>query len=130
MTAPGSRGPGLFRIGVPIVAVILLLGGCLALDYWDRIPMSAARPPGHVKTLDDFRRWKGGAITGQGTFESGGVTYTVLTGPAGRSLASGPSAYLFDPQGQFVDWTADMGDCRTVRNRFDLTRGYRREGGR
>ena len=60
---------------------------------------------------------------GKGTFESSGKTYTVMLAPAGRYLASGPSAYLFDEQGQFVDWTADMGDFYTVKNRFDLTSG-------
>ena len=61
---------------------------------------------------------------GKGTFESSGVTYTVMLGPAGRYVASGPSAYLFNEQGQFVDWTADMGDFYTVKNRFDLTSGH------
>ena len=61
---------------------------------------------------------------GKGTFETSGVTYTVILAPAGRFLASGPSAYLFDGKGQFVDWTADMGDFYTVRNRFDLTSGH------
>ena len=61
---------------------------------------------------------------GRGTFESAGVTYTVMLAPAGRYLASGPSAYLFDGTGQFVDWTADMGDFYTVKNGFDLTSGH------
>ena len=61
---------------------------------------------------------------GKGTFESSGVTYTVMLAPAGRYLASGPSAYLFDDKGQFVDWTADMGDFHTIKNHFDLTSGH------
>lgn len=59
----------------------------------------------------------------KGTFENAGVTYTVMLGPAGRYLASGPSAYLFDQHGQFVDWTPDMGDVSTTKNGFDLTSG-------
>jgi hypothetical protein len=31
---------------------------------------------------------------------------------------------LFDERGQFVDWTADMGDFDTVKNHFDLTSGH------
>ena len=61
---------------------------------------------------------------GEGLFESAGVTYTVMLAPAGRYLASGPSAYLFDELGQFADWTADMGDFYTAKNHFDLTSGH------
>jgi len=76
-----------------------------------------------MNTLEDFQTWKQGAVKGKGTYESAGVTYTVMLAPAGRYLASGPSAYLFDEHGQFIDWTADMGDFYTVKNRFDLTGG-------
>ena len=68
--------------------------------------------------------WKNGEVHGRGTFETGGVTYTVVLGRHARSLASGPSAYLFDTNGQFIDWTADMGDFYTVKNHFDLTSGH------
>jgi hypothetical protein len=105
-------------LGLGIVLAVLL--GSVLLD---QIPLSAARPPKTLKTLDDFRVWKGGKIKGKGTFQNSGVTYTVMLAPAGRYLASGPSAYLFDDQGRFVDWTADMGDFYTVTNRFDLTSG-------
>lgn len=56
-------------------------------------------------------------------YENSGKTYTVMLAPAGRYMASGPSAYLFDDKGQFVDWTADMGDHYTVKNHFNLTGG-------
>jgi hypothetical protein len=77
-----------------------------------------------MKTIEDFQIWKAGAIMGKGTFESAGVTYTVMLAPAGRYLSSGPSAYLFDEKGQFVDWTADMGDYYTVKNHFNLKSGH------
>jgi hypothetical protein len=121
MTAPRSPKRVLFRIGVIFAVPMLLLGGCLLLD---QIPMSTARPPKSMKTIEEFQNWKRGVIMGKGTFESAGVTYTVMLAPAGRYLASGPSAYLFDQQGQFVDWTADMGDFYTVKNNFDLTSGH------
>lgn len=61
---------------------------------------------------------------GKGTYENSGTNYTVMLAPAGRSFASGPSAYLFDENGQFIDWTSDMGDNFTVKRRFDLTSGH------
>src|ERR1041385_6221086 len=105
-----KRNSPLCRIGVSIAVPILLLGGCLLMD---RIPMSAARPPKRIRTIEDSRTWKAGRIMGKGTFESAGVGYTVMLAPAGRFLASAPSGYLFDQRGQFVDWTADMGDFCT-----------------
>ena len=118
MSPPRSLRRMLFRIGFIIAVPVLLLGGCLLLDL---IPMSVARPPKSLKTIAEFQNWKRSHIIGKGTFESSGVTYTVMLAPAGRYLASGPSAYLFDEQGQCVDWTADIGDFYTVKNRFDLT---------
>jgi hypothetical protein len=121
MTAPRSPRRVLCWIGAIVAVPILILGGGFLLV---EIPLSVARPPADMKTLDDFEDWKGGAILGKGTFESAGVTYTVMLAPAGRHLASGPSAYLFDQQGRFVDWTPDMGDCYTTTNQFDLTAGH------
>lgn len=120
MTALKISKRVLLRIGIVAATPFLLLGGCLLMD---RIPMAAARPPGNLKTLEDFQAWKRGSIIGTGIYENSGVTYTVMLAPAGRYLASGCSAYLFNEQGQFVDWTADMGDFFTVKNRFDLTSG-------
>ena len=111
----------LIRIGLIVAVPFSLLGGCLALDV---IPQSAARPPKSLKTLEDFQAWKGGAVMGKGTYENSGVTYTVMLAPAGRYLASGPSAYLFDAKGRFVDWTSDMGDFYTVKHQFNLTSGH------
>ena len=108
------------RIGTVVLALIgLLVISVLA----DQIPFFAARPPKSLKSLEEFQVWKQGKIIGEGTFENSGVTYTVMLAPAGRYLASGPSAYLFDEKGKFVDWTADMGDYYTVKNRFNLTSG-------
>jgi hypothetical protein len=120
VTMAGSSKRVLVRIGIIIAIPVFLLGGCLLVD---EIPRSTARPPKSLKTIEDFQVWKAGKIMGEGTFQSSGVTYTVMLGPAGRYLASGPSAYLFDEKGRFVDWTADMGDFYTVRNGFDLTSG-------
>ena len=123
MNETESRKRGWLRTTILIATPVALLGGCLLLDHVDRIPMRAARPPSSMATIEDFRAWKGPAIKATGTYESTGVTYTVVLAPAGRHLASGASAYLFDPQGRFVDWTSDMGDFPTVRLGFDLTSG-------
>lgn len=106
--------------GLFLAMQVILLGGCF---YRDLALLSAARPPKNLKTIQDFQAWKGESIMGKGTFENSGTNYTVFLAPAGRTLPSGPSAYLFDQNGQFVDWTKDMGDFHTVTNRFDLTSG-------
>ena len=105
----------------------LFLALLLAWLLLNQIPASAARPPKNLKTIEEFRAWKRGMIKGKATFEHSGVSYTVLLAPAGRYLASGPSAYLFDVNGQFVDWTPDMGDFYTVKNRLDLSQGQVRD---
>jgi hypothetical protein len=105
---------------VGLLVPIAILGGCFGLDAFT---ISRARPPASVRTMEDFLAWKG-EVRGRGTFETGGVTYTVVLGRPARSLASGPSAYLFYTNSQFVDWTADMGDFYTVKHRFDLTSGH------
>ena len=119
-----SSSGSLKRISVGIAGLIalpiLLIGGLLILD---QIPYSAALPPANLKTLEEFQRWRLGNILGEGTFTKSGVTYTVMLAPAGRYLASGPSAYLFDQQGKYVDWTDDMGDFYTDKNHFDLSSG-------
>lgn len=119
-TSPRPRTRVLLRIGVLVSLPFGLLASCLLMD---QIPMSAARPPSHVQTMDDFIAWKGSGIKGHGLYRHSNMTYTVMLAPAGRFIASGPSAYLFDEHGRFVDWTADMGDFRTVRKRLDLSGG-------
>jgi len=121
MTKPRLNKRTLTQIGIALAATAGLLVGCLSLDL---IPMSAAKPPPKLKTLQDFRAWKRGSVMGMRTFTNSGKAYTVMLAPAGRFLASGPSAYLFDKDGRFIDWTADMGDLPTVYNRWDLTSGH------
>ncbi len=114
----------LFSFG--LILTLVLLSALMLIDRTrtiDQILLPAARPPETLKTIDDFQVWKRGYIQGHGTFQKSGVTYTVMLAPAGRYLASGPSAYLFNERGRFVDWTADMGDFYTVTNGFNLTSG-------
>lgn len=121
MTTPSPLRRKLIRISIIVSTPFCLLAGCIALDA---IPLSRARPPKSLQTIEDFQAWKGPAIMGKGVYEHSGVTYIVMLGPAGRYWASGPSAYVFDGQGRFVDWTSDMGDFYTVRHHFDLTSGH------
>lgn len=85
--------------------VALTVGGFFAIVWIDALPMSSATPSTSVQTIEDFTQWKGEEVLGEGFFEdqSTGQRYQVMLGPAGRHLASGPSAYLFDTQGRFIE---------------------------
>jgi hypothetical protein len=121
MSKPSPIRRVILRVGIILSVPIALLASCVALDAFSS---SRARPPKSVQTMDDFLAWKKGEVRGRGEFTTNGVTYVVMLGRPARSLASGPAAYLFDTNGQFVDWTADMGDFYTVENHFDLTSGH------
>ncbi len=101
------------------IVAALVIGYVVA----ERISLSRARPPKDLKRFEEFQAWKRGKIISEGTFQNSVGTYRVFLAPAGRLLASGPSAYLFDDQGRFIDWTPDTGDVPTIKNRFDLTSG-------
>ena len=99
---------------------VLLLGACISAEL---VAFKSARPPTTVKTIKDFRAWKGKSIMREREYRNSGTNYTVILGPAGRVGASGPSAYLFDHNGEFIDWTRDMGDFGTKKYHFDLSGG-------
>ena len=48
----------------------------------------------------------------------GDTIYYQITGPAGRYIPSGPSAYSFDSKGKYIGWTQDMGDFYEPREVF------------
>lgn len=104
-------------VGVPL----LLLGGCIAAD---RIPYSRAKPPRSVTDVPSCLTWLKRPM-GAYKITDGEVVYYRVTGPAGRFLASGPSAYTFDSHGRFVGWTADAGDFPTPG--LHLSPGAKRE---
>jgi hypothetical protein len=120
MSKAPSRRRKIARIGAILGVLLVLFGGCISADL---IVLSRARPPGDLKTIQDFQIWKGDALLGERTYENSGTNYTVMLAPAGRTFASGPSAYLFSQDGDFVDWTSDMGDFKTRKYGFDLTGG-------
>lgn len=87
----------------------LLLFGCLSAD---QIPRSRAKPPNSVTNVSSCLAWRPKPIAIY-RITDGQVIYYRVTGPAGRYLASGPSAYTFDSHGKFIGWTADVGDVPT-----------------
>jgi len=105
-----------------IHVVLYTLAGCLvflmvAFAIVDNIPYWRAKPPSNVKDLRSFFAWMPEPIRAfRITVES--KRYYQITGPAGRYLASGPSAYTFDEQGGFIGWTPDMGDFYTPKEVF------------
>ena len=100
----------------------LLITTCIvfALVGIEKIKYHTATPPKNMKTIDDFRKWRGDKTRSLGIYEQDGKSYTVISGPAGGYLPSGPAAYLFNCNGDFVDWTSDMGDYATEKHHFKL----------
>ena len=90
------------------VLLLLLIGSIGA----DRIPMAKAKPPKTVTDISSCLAWLNNP-TAAYRITDGDVVYYRITGPAGRFLASGPSAYTFDSGGKFIGWTADVGDYPT-----------------
>ena len=97
-----------------VVEVVLILAGLLALPvpwmiYRDHELKNAVEPPWSVQTLDDFRKWRP-QYDQAVKLESRGSGYYLIFGEKARTLASGPSGYLFDARGNFVGWILDTGD--------------------
>jgi hypothetical protein len=89
--------------------LLLVLIGCVAAD---QIPMAKARPPKTVQDINSCLAWLNHPM-GAYKITDGDAVYYRITGPAGRFLASGPSAYTFDSRGKFIGWTADLGEFPT-----------------
>ncbi len=96
------------------VGIVLMLTGLLALPiawmlYQDNGLRDAANPPLNIRTLDDFRKWRP-RYDQAVKLESGGTVYYLVYGEKARTLASGPSGYLFDARGNLLGWVLDTGD--------------------
>jgi hypothetical protein len=94
---------------IAVAVPLLLLIGCIEAD---QIPYSRAKPPKSVTNVPSCLAWLQKPM-GAYRVTDGQVIYYRVTGPAGRYLASGPSAYTFDSHGKFIGWTADVGDFPT-----------------
>jgi hypothetical protein len=99
---------------IAVAVSLLFLFGCVALD---QIPHSRATPPKTVTDVASCLVWLKNQM-GAYRVTVGKSSFYQITGPAGRYIASGPAAYSFDAQGQFIGWTQDMGDFYEPREVF------------
>lgn len=120
MNRPESKSRKFGCVGAVFLVPLVFFAVHLTVDL---MMVRSTRPPASVKTIADFQAWKGKKVMGRRTYETGGTNYIVMLAPAGRTLASGPSAYLFNQNSNFVDWTSDMGDFKTRKFGFDLSGG-------
>ena len=97
--------------------ICLILGSIIITDYF---LLKQTNPIGKVKTLSEFKEWKGTKISEKYLYQTEETTYTVYLAPAGRSFASGKAAYLFDENENFIDWSADLGDLKTQKLKLKL----------
>ena len=70
-----------------------------------------ATPPESVKTLKSYLEWRPETKT-IFKIENDGNIYYFCLGEQGPMPASGPSAYCFDSESNFLGWSADIGDLR------------------
>ena len=108
------------RLLVLLGIICLILGIVIVPDYF---LFKQANPIGKVKTLSEFKEWKGTKINGKGLYQTDETTYTVYFAPAGRNFPSGKAAYLFDENENFIDWSADSGDLNTQKLNLKLNNG-------
>jgi len=80
--------------------------------------------PRGIGTLRDYIAWRPESKCVAMT-DSQGREYVIAYGPfAGVLLASGPSAYVFDDEGQFTEWSSDIGDSPRFDKKWSAQRGY------
>jgi hypothetical protein len=70
-----------------------------------------AKPPADVRDLNSFLKWRTDAEPFRTTNVAGNEHLVATAKPVGL-MPSGPPAYVFDPWGNLVDWSADTGDDR------------------
>lgn len=96
----------LFGAGKVVVAIVgLFLLTLLPEPYLH----ARAKPPAQVTNAVSFLEWQPKPLHVL-RVTVGTNTYLQALGPAGRFMASGPSAYSFDSSGKFIGWTPDNGD--------------------
>lgn len=99
------------------LAIITLLAALLADMAYDAALFAKAQPPNEVTDFKSFLKWMRHPRGAQRISENNLVYYRI-TGPEGRSFASGPSAYLFNEKGELVGWTPDIGAVPIAGLRF------------
>jgi hypothetical protein len=107
--------------GIVCGILLFLLICSFALDH---VLYQRAKPPESVTDISSCLAWMKYPV-GAYRITTDKAVYYQITGPAGRSLASGQAAYSFDSQGKFIGWTKDMGDFYEPPEVF--VRGHNRE---
>lgn len=90
----------------PIILFVLLVGGYTAIDA---VLYRRVVPGDRVTTLHEFLEWQPAADDFVAV-NANGERHVIAYGHAGGLLPSGPAAYVFDPAGNLVDWSPDIGD--------------------
>ncbi len=70
-------------------------------------------PEEGMVSIENYREWLGDEYSGTRFFSRDGLVYAVVTGKPCRTFSSGPVAFIFSPEGLFIDWTRDIGDFPT-----------------
>ncbi|HEX8911251.1 MAG TPA: hypothetical protein VF796_02745 [Humisphaera sp.] len=95
-----------FRWPILFLVVVAVVGGWLAADH---ALYRRADPAGRFSTLAGFLAVNPSADQFALT-DVNGSQHVLAYGPYGRTLPSGPAAYVFGPGGALVDWSLDIGD--------------------
>lgn len=115
-TAVWSALKRLLDLALRLVGIAAL--AVLSLQWFDRESLHRITPPPELRTLEDFRRWQP-ARREATRIIGNGMTYYLVYGERGRTLASGPAGYLFDSGGNFIGWSRDLGDDHHLTITFD-----------
>jgi hypothetical protein len=109
-----------------LVGVILaagLVGGFYAVKH---ALVGRVRPPHDVRDITAFVRWRP-QTTQFAILQSSAGEYLITTGDEQSLLPSGPSAYVFDRNGQLTDWSYDIGDDPAFDARWNAQTAVRGE---
>ena len=98
--------------------------GIIAVNVFDGIWYRDRNPPKGLHTVQEFRKWKP-QYTNAYRVSVRGSIYYLIEGEFARSLPSGPSAFVFDEHGNFVEWTSDCDDY--YHPRIVFSKGAKRE---
>src|SRR5438093_1112284 len=98
------------------IIAFVVIAGCIVTEY---VSHQRVVPPDHVKSLAAFLEWRP-SINEFTVVNVNGSEHVIAYGPWSGILLlpSGPSAYVFDRSGKFVDWSSDIGDDSVFDNRW------------
>lgn len=76
----------------------------------DKRDPDALAPPASVKNFQDYLEWRPKTKHFETAITREGAVVIIAEGRWLNRQASGPAAYLFAANGQFLEWTDDSGD--------------------